>query len=176
MASERIIIKGTKGSIFFEKDSADDGTYETSKELKLNAGNTAIEFDGSDIGAAGGKGQKGDTSFLGGAGGDKGYKGTTGPQGDKGQKGDLGPQGNVGVKGPAGPQGGIGPIGNVGTKGQKCERGAYGDTGSKGQKGVVGKGNNVVWLEDGTAGDMVISDDNLTISNGLNLTILGIMV
>ena len=42
MASERIIIKGGKASVFFEKDAADDGTYEVSKELTLNTGNTAL--------------------------------------------------------------------------------------------------------------------------------------
>ena len=43
MASERIIIKGNKGSIFFEKDAADDGTYEISKELKLASDNNSLD-------------------------------------------------------------------------------------------------------------------------------------
>ena len=50
MPSERIIIKGDKGSIFFEKDAADDGTYEVSKELKFvsmsrSLHNTTINLD-----------------------------------------------------------------------------------------------------------------------------------
>ena len=89
MAQERIIIKGNKGSIFFEKDSADDGTYEVSKELKLKSDNSALEFDGSEIGATGStgdKGQKGDPTFIGGAEGEKGIKGDIGPKGQKGVK------------------------------------------------------------------------------------------
>ena len=81
-------------------------------------------------------------------------------KGDKGQKGDLGPQGNQGPQGNIGNQG---PQGNIGNQGPKGEKGQLGD---KGQKGVVGKGNTITWVEDGTSGNMVISDDNLTISNG----------
>ena len=158
MASERIIIKGNKGSIFFEKDAGDDGTYEVSKELKLNAGNTAIEFDGSDIGAAGAKGTKGDTSFLGGAGGDKGYKGTTGPKGNKGatgeggddHAGDKGTKGTKGTKGDKATKGQKGVVGPTGT-GEKGEAGAQGP-GNKGQKGELGDKGTSTKGQKGEAG------------------------
>ena len=100
MAQERIIIKGDKGSIFFEKDSADDGNYEISKELKLASDNNSLEFEGASIsgdkgikGQKGLKGLKGGTTFIEGDSGDKGIKGTTGPKGQKGGKG--GKQGRI---------------------------------------------------------------------------------
>ncbi len=77
MAQERIIIKGDKGSIYFEKDAADDNTYEVSKELKLNSANDGLDFDGSPLVDTGDKGQKGV----------QGAQGTQGVQGVKGQKG-----------------------------------------------------------------------------------------
>ena len=84
MPSERIIIKGDKGSIFFEKDAGDDGTYEVSKELKLSSDNSSLEFDGGAVGS------------------DKGLKGQKGIKGQKGQKGLKGQKGQKGLKGQKG--------------------------------------------------------------------------
>ena len=74
MAQERIIIKGDKGSIYFEKDAADDNTYEVSKELKLNSANDGLDFDGSPLVDTGDKGQKG----VQGAQGTQGVQGVAG--------------------------------------------------------------------------------------------------
>ena len=44
MTAERIIIKGNKGSVFFEKDTTGDGSYNISKELKLKSDNSNFIF------------------------------------------------------------------------------------------------------------------------------------
>jgi len=64
-----------------------------------------------------------------GAAGPKGDKGDTGPQGLTGPKGDTGQTGTQGIQGPRGTDGAVGPKGDTGIQGLK------GDTGSKGDPG-----------------------------------------
>ncbi|HFU3984444.1 TPA: LPXTG cell wall anchor domain-containing protein, partial [Streptococcus suis] len=88
-------------------------------------------------GAAGPKGDKGDTGLTGAA-GPKGDKGDTGATGAAGPKGDKGDTGATGPQGPAGPRGPQGPKGNKGDRGPQGPKGDKGDTGAQGPKGDRG--------------------------------------
>ena len=110
---------------------------------------TSVIKDGQD-GAAGPKGDKGETGATGPKGdkgetgaagpkGDKGETGAAGPKGDKGETGATGPKGDKGETGAAGPKGDKGETGATGPKGDKGDAGAAGPKGDKGEAGVAGR-------------------------------------
>ena len=73
-----------------------------------------------------------------GTGGEKGDRGSTGPQGIQGEKGDAGSQGIQGEKGETGSQGVQGEKGDAGSQGIQGEKGETGSQGIQGEKGETG--------------------------------------
>ena len=102
---------------------------------------STIFIDGT--GAAGPKGDKGDTGSQGVVGpkgdkGDTGLQGPSGPQGPQGITGVAGPQGIQGVPGTNGAAGATGGTGAQGPAGAQGVKGDTGDTGPQGSAGVQG--------------------------------------